>query len=71
MENKKNIWLLPTDNPSCEKIEVVLDVIKHIPWDKELESKYDFEKGYPITDYRITIPKEESKQTDEIEIYKP
>ena len=49
-------------NPSCELVEVVLGVIKHIPWDKELESKYDFEKGYPITGYKIIIPKEEQKQ---------
>jgi hypothetical protein len=46
-------------NPTCEKVEIVLDAIKHIPWDKELESKYDFEKGYPVTDYKIIIPKKE------------
>jgi hypothetical protein len=53
-------------NPTCGWVEVVLGVIKHIPWDKELESKYDYEKGYPITGYKITLPKEEPTMiTDE------
>jgi len=25
-----------------------LIVVNHIPWDKEIENKYDFEKGYPV-----------------------
>jgi hypothetical protein len=31
--------------------EKELKVTKHIPWDKELESKYDYEKGYPVSEY--------------------
>jgi len=49
-------------NPSCESIKAELGVIKHILWSGKLESKHDFEKGYPVTGYKIIIPKEETKQ---------
>jgi len=49
------------NNSSCEKVKIEEGVIKHIAWSKELESKYDFEKGYPVTGYKIIIPKEEPK----------
>jgi len=55
-------------NPNCEYVEVEKAVIKHIPWDKELGSKYDFEKGYPVTGYKIIIPQEEPKQLTELEV---
>ena len=48
-------------NPNCEKVKIEEGVIKHIAWSKELESKYDFEKGYPVTGYKIIIPSEEPK----------
>ena len=44
------------NNGCVEDLEIVMEnrVIKHIPWSKELESKYDYEKGYPVTGY---VPK--------------
>jgi hypothetical protein len=35
--------------------------VTHIPWDKEMESKHDYEKGYPVT------PKQEPDKDEKIE----
>jgi len=40
-----------TKTPKWFVAEKELKIIKHIPWDKELESKEEYEKGYPITEY--------------------
>jgi hypothetical protein len=47
--DKKEVVIATTDKLICG--------IKHLPWGKELESKYDYEKGYPQEIYLPSIPK--------------